>query len=146
MTQILADANEEIAGRGVSTAVIGRILEKDGRKVLLWASVGDSRIYLVRNGVKDAFQVTKDEGEGNRLWYGLGHNFRVRQFGELPLMDGDRVVFCSDGVTGDYELDFIPNDEFASIVGGAETADLAAWSLINRATKRDDRTAIVVEV
>ena len=146
LAQILADANEEIAGRGVSTAVIGRILEKDGRKALLWASVGDSRIYLVRNGVKDAVQVTKDEGEGNRLWYGLGHNFRVRQFGELPLMDGDRVVFCSDGVTGDYEPDFIPNDEFASIVGGAETADLAAWSLINRATKRDDRTAIVVEV
>lgn len=146
LAKILADANEEIAGRGVSTAVVGRILEKDGRKALLWASVGDSRIYLVRNGVKDAFQVTEDEGEGNRLWYGLGHNFKVRQVGELPLMDGDRVVFCSDGVTGDYEPDFIPNDEFASIVGGAETADLAAWSLINRATKRDDRTAIVVEV
>lgn len=143
--QILMEANEATIGKGYSTAVVGRILETRRRKALIYASVGDSRIYVVRNG--QAVPLTKDEGYGNRITNALGiENCRVRQVGEFPLSKGDRVVFCSDGVTGDYEPDFIPNNEFASIVGGAATADLAAWSLINRATKRDDRTAIVVEV
>ena len=143
--QILMEANEAAIGKGYSTAVVGRILETRGRKTLIYASVGDSRIYVVRNG--QAVPLTRDEGFGNRITNALGiENCRVRQAGEFPLKNGDRVVFCSDGVTGDYEPDFIPDDEFASIVSGAMTADLAAWSLINRATKRDDRTAIVVEV
>lgn len=144
--QILTEANRAVTGVGYTTAAIGRVLEKDGRKALLWASVGDSRIYVVRNGLKEAIQLTRDEGSGNIIEHALGYRFKVDQFGEYPLQDGDRVVFCSDGVTGDYEQDFIPNNEFAKIVGKAATADLAAWSLVNRGTKIDDRSAIVAEV
>ena len=129
---------------GYSTAVLGRIVETRGRKALIWASVGDSRIYVVRN--KKAMLLTEDEGYGNRISNALGlENCQVRQAGEFPLKKGDRVVFCSDGVTGDYEQDFIPDDEFGRLVGEAETADIAAQALIQRATKRDDRTAIVVQ-
>ena len=143
--QILVEANKATVGKGYSTAVIGRILETREGKDLVYASVGDSRIYVVRGN--QAILLTEDEGYENRITNALGiENCRVRQTGEFSLLKGDRVVFCSDGVTGDFEPDFIPDDEFASIVGGAATADLAAWSLINRATKRDDRTAIVVEV
>ena len=146
--QILTEANGAVIGKGYSTAVVGRILETPGRKALIWTSVGDSRIYIVSDGKVE--QLTTDEnfeGRPNVIKNALGReDFRVNYAGEHPLKDGDRVVFCSDGVTGDFEPDFIPDDEFVSIVGGAATADLAAWSLINRATKRDDRTAIVVEV
>ena len=148
LAQILRTASESVkhdSSAGYSTAVLGRIVETRERKALIYASVGDSRIYIVRGD--EATLLTRDEGYGNRITNALGvEDCHVKQAGEFPLKDGDRIVFCSDGVTGDYEPDFIPSDEFASIVGGAETADMAAWGLINRATKKDDRTAIVVEV
>ncbi len=131
---------------GYSTAVLGKIIEKDGKKRLLWASIGDSRIYLVRKNMP-AFQITEDEGEGNQITNALGApNGRINEFGEVPLQDGDRILFCSDGITGDFEKDFIPNEELANIVLNAKTADDAATALINRATKIDDRTAIVAQV
>lgn len=148
LARILTTASEAVKHdpkAGYSTAVLGRIVETRGRKALVYASVGDSRIYIVRG--KEAVLLTRDEGYGNRISNALGiEDCRVKQAGEFPLKSGDRIVFCSDGVTGDYEPDFIPTDEFANIVGGAEAADSAAWALINRATKKDDRTAIVVEV
>lgn len=148
LANILTFADKAVkrnTNRGHSTAVIGKITDGPEGKVLTYASVGDSRIYIVRDNM--AFLITKDEGFENKITNALGaENFRVKQTGEVPLEDGDRLVFCSDGITGDYEKDFIPEDEFAGIVSQAPTAGLAAWGLINRATKRDDRTALVVEV
>ena len=142
-------ANQEVTedtGAGCSTAVVGSIIERGEEKKLLWASVGDSRIYVVRDG--QTRLLTRDEGLGSNIdnALGIGSGFRMKQSGEYSLRSGDRIVFCSDGVTGDYEPDFIPDDEFASIVSGAATAESAAKALIDRATKKDDRTAIVVEV
>ena len=149
LAEILEKTNETIINdpeAGISTAVIGKIRDDGDHKTLAYASVGDSRIYLVR-GEKPAIQITKDEGEGNRIYNAIGVEWgKVKQFGEVPLQDGDRLVFCSDGITGDYEKDFIPNGEFANIVRSAGTPDDAATALIRRATKKDDRTAVVVEV
>ena len=148
LAKILETASETVKhdpGAGYSTAVLGKIVETQGRKALIWASVGDSRIYVVKNG--EAVLLTRDEGGGHQITNALGVEYcDVKHKDEYPLNTGDRIVFCSDGVTGDYEPDFIPSEEFADIVGGAETADMAAWNLVNRATKKDDRTAIVVEV
>ena len=148
LARILTTASEAVRhdpGAGYSTAVLGRIVETRGRKALVYAAVGDSRIYIVRG--EEAILLTRDEGFGNRITNALGiEDFRVKQTGEFPLEKGDRIVFCSDGVTGDYEPDFIPEDDFVSVVRGGDTADMAAQALINRATKKDDRTAIVVEV
>ena len=151
LAEILTAANESIQydpSAGISTAVIGKIRDDGDHKALVYASVGDSRIYLVRREETDAIQITQDEGEGKYIYNALGDGnlFKMKQVGEVPLQDGDRIVFCSDGITGDYAKDFIPNDEFASIVKSARTPDEAAIALINRATKIDDRTAVVVEV
>lgn len=148
LAQILRTASETIKhdpSAGYSTAVLGRVVETRGWKALVYAAVGDSRIYIVRGN--KATLLTRDEGYGNRISNALGvEDCHVKQAGEFPLKNGDRIVFCSDGVTGDYEPDFIPVDDFANIVGKAKTADVAAWGLINRATKKDDRSAIVVKV
>lgn len=149
LASILSKANDTIkydTEAGYSTAVVGKIVEDSGGKKLLWASMGDSRIYLIRES-GPAIQITTDEGEGSTITNALGApNGRVNEFGEVPLHDGDRIMFCSDGITGDVEKDFIPNDELANIVRSANTADDAAIALINRATKIDDRTAVVVQV
>ena len=131
---------------GITTGVFGKIIEDEDGKRLAYVSVGDSRIYVVRG--QKLMQITQDEGHENGIdnwlgkkWHGVGKNCR-----DFPLMKGDRIVFCSDGVTGDFAEDFIPDEEFIRIVNGAETAKDAAKGLIKRATKTDDRTAIVVEV
>ena len=149
LAEILEKANETIINdpeAGISTAVIGKIRDDGGHKTLVYASIGDSRIYLVRGG-ESAIQITKDEGEGHQIYNAIGVEWgKAKQFGEVPLQDGDKLVFCSDGITGDYEQDFIPNDEFAHLVQSANTPDEAAAALIRRATKKDDRTAVVVEI
>lgn len=151
LAAILEKANETIADdseAGISTAVIGKIRDDGDHKTLVYASVGDSRIYLVRKGEDRAKQITRDEGTENYIYNFLGDNdvFNMRQTGEELLQDGDRLVFCSDGITGDFAIDFIPDEEFAHIVKSADTPDEAALALIRRATKMDDRTAVVVEV
>ena len=130
---------------GISTGLVGKILDQDGRKKLICASVGDSRAYIVRHG--KAYPLTKDEGYGNIITNALGRpNIKVNQLGEYTLNKGDRIVFCSDGVTGDFEKDKMLDSELADIVSQAKTAAQAAEHLTRRAKKIDDRTALVFQV
>lgn len=144
--------NAKSGGKSASTGVLARIVEKDGQKSLAYASVGDSRIYVVeKRGV--ATQITEDEGYENIITNCLGGlskmgawDERAKQYGDIPLIDGDRIVFCSDGITGDRGADLMEPDEVAAYVSAAENTAEAAQSLVENARKRDDRTAIVVEV
>ena len=148
LARILMDASRAVLDdkdAGITTAVLGRIVEDNGRKKLIYAAAGDSRIYVIRDG--RAHQITVDEGYENVIYNCLGsRDSKIKQKGEVLLRKGDKLVFCSDGITGDVEKDFIPEDEFVQIVSKAGSADEAATGLVHRATKRDDRTAIVVEV
>ncbi len=149
---MLIFANDEInqtAGAGCSTAVVGKIIKEKGQKKLIFGCVGDSRIYVIRNG--DAYQITQDEGVGNLLANALGRRDIdstkiVQQVGEVQLLNGDQLVFCSDGITGDKPEDFIPTKEMALAVMSATSPSEAAKALTRRATKKDDRTAVVVRV
>lgn len=134
---------------GVATAVLARVIERGGRKQLAWASAGDSRIYVVRNG--KAQMITRDEGEGKYITNALGRELRngencVRQFGEVDLQPGDRIVLCTDGVTGDYGTDLMGDEELADLVTRAQSAREAAANLVGMARKKDDRTAVVFGV
>ncbi len=149
LAEILNRANDRIVNSseaGLTTAVLAKVVERNGRKILAYASAGDSRIYVVgSNGV--AHQITKDEGMGKFIFNSLGDKNDepnpVKQFGEIALTPGDRVVLCSDGITGDYGDDLMSDAEMASIVRGARTPDDAAKNLVALARKKDDRTALV---
>lgn len=149
---MLIFANQAVCdteGAGMTTAVVGKINEEHGRKQLIYGCVGDSRIYVIRNG--DAHQITRDEGFLNIIDNALGYKGKsgtdiVKQIGVFPLMEGDQLLFCSDGITGDKPEDAIPTKEIASIILGARNTTEAAAALASRATKRDDRTAVVVKV
>lgn len=130
---------------GYTTAAIGKVIEDEDGKRLSYVSVGDSRIYIVRG--EELIAVTRDEGYGRIVTNILGdEDSKVEQYGDKPLREGDRIVFCTDGITGDKPEQSIPDREFVKIVNEAKSAEDAARALINRATKIDDRTAIVVEV
>ena len=140
--------NDENAG--VSTAVLVKVVQHEGRTKLAYASVGDSRIYIVdkNNNVR---QITHDEGEGSVIWNAIGASreglvqgsSRTEQYGEVELHQGDRVVLCSDGITGDYDSDIMSDRELGFIMSRSTDALEASKNLIASARKNDDRTAIV---
>ena len=68
---------------------------------------------------------------------------RTKQYGEVELHQGDRVVLCSDGITGDYGSDLMSDRELGFIMSRSTDALEASKNLIASARKNDDRTAIV---
>lgn len=133
---------------GCSTGAIASVIDMNGRSMLAYASVGDSRIYIVdKSGV--ARMITQDEGWGNVIMNALGSpvkpgESRCQQFGQVDLHEGDRVVICSDGVTGDYDNDRLSDIELGKIVKNSRGAADASKNLIAAAKKNDDRSAIVI--
>ena len=145
-------AIENATASGASTGTLVKIVESEEGKLMMWASVGDSRVYVV-DSQSQARQISKDEGFGNKITNFLGGRMHGRiekdiakQAGAVYLNEGDRVVLCSDGITGDVGEDLMYEEELGGIVGGAQTVEQAAARLVQGARKRDDRTAIVVEV
>jgi protein phosphatase len=131
--------------------------------VMSLAHVGDSRVYLIRNG--DIQQVTndhslvmeqvrrglltKEEAESserkNLLMRALGAEEKVDvDLDEIFLMPGDTIVMCSDGLSN-----MVPDDGIAQIVGEADTPQHAAERLVEVANDNggmDNITVIVVRV
>ena len=127
----------------------------------LFAHAGDSRAYLVRDGV--ASRLTEDHtllarleeagvdvarGEPTR-WkgvvtnaLGIGEPTRISTF-TVPLADGDRFVLCSDGLSG-----MLTDEEIHHIVEGATDLEQGVGDLIDQANAAggtDNITAMVVE-
>lgn len=147
----LDEASKRVAnnpGAGNSTATIAKIAKRpDGGKAVMYAQVGDSRLYIVHPDGRTEL-VTKDEGEGKYITNALGMKDRDRvcmQAGYRELNDGDKLVLCSDGITGDKDAELMSNEELGGVVSSNNVA-YAAQALVNSARKNDDRTAIVVEV
>lgn len=138
-----ASENISYLDSGKSTGILAKVVNHDGRPALIYATAGDSRLYVVdKKG--SARLLTVDEGVGNRITNCLGYERDcVKQFGEVQLNEGDKVVLCSDGITGDYEPDLMTEEKLGGIVHHSRNAAEAAKNLTIEASKKDDRTAIV---
>jgi serine/threonine protein phosphatase PrpC len=142
-------AQQEMAQKnipGMTTAVVTKLLRKADGVYAAYVSLGDSRFYVVHNdGTADL--ITQDEGIENQIWNCLssGRGYAgVNQFGEVKLKRGDKIVLCSDGITGDKGSDLMSNDEVASIVSRSANSEDASRNLVAGARKVDDRTALVI--
>ena len=150
LAYVLNAANERVTNNpdaGLSTAMLAKVINRNGRTMLAYACVGDSRIYVV-DRAGNARQITKDEGEGKYITNAIGMEAeqgesRTSQFGEIDLRRGDRIVLCSDGITGDYGDDLMSDRELGFIVSHSNNSQEASKNLLANARKRDDRTAIV---
>ena len=126
MRRAIVQANEEIMSMGaldkdmrnMGTTVVMTLWRKTGEMFV--SGVGDSRAYMVRNGAIEQLTVdhslaqalveantisaaeAKDHRFKNVLWKYLGS----KEVGEGPevlsmmLQPGDRLLLCSDGLTG----------------------------------------------
>lgn len=136
--------------------------------VAWWVHVGDSRLYLLRG--EDLLQVTRDQTRGEFAERdgrptprdpdalcqgflfgsrGLGDDRSIRidpglDTGRLPLLPGDRLLLCSDGVYGHLQP-----DQIRQTLQDEDDAAVAASTLVEQAmgAKSDDNlTALVVIV
>jgi protein phosphatase len=156
-------AHPETTDEGTGTTVTGVYFEDDADPHWVTLNIGDSRVYLLRDG--QIVQITTDhsvvqeliaagrlspeEAEnhpyGNVITRAVGPSDSVKpDYVRLDLVDGDRFVVCSDGLTKeltDYGLQHFLGEH--PVAGDAVTAMLDA-ALENGG--RDNISIIVVDV
>jgi len=144
---------------GMGTTVVAALLHED---VLAIAHVGDSRLYLIRNGTIQALTtdhswvaeqirdgiMTEEEAERssrrNIVTRALGVESSVDvELAEVPVMSGDMLLLCSDGLTRG-----VRPDDMLHILNGSEDLASMADHLITMANDvgGDDNTTVVVLV
>ncbi|OLC06416.1 MAG: hypothetical protein AUH42_05765 [Gemmatimonadetes bacterium 13_1_40CM_70_11] len=150
-----AKAHPEVRGMGTTTTAAGVLVDH-----VYISQVGDSRAYLIRNGV--AVQLTKDQSLMQRLVeagelteeeaaHSERRNIILQALGPDPkvkvdlthqeIRRGDVLVLCSDGLSG-----LVKKEEIAEIVGRASDLAQACERLIAMANARggpDNITVIV---
>jgi protein phosphatase len=145
---------------GMGTTLTAALVDGEG---LHLAHVGDSRAYLLRAG--SLRQLTDDHTLVNRMVKAgeitraeadvhPHRNVVTRSVGTEPdvpvdeqsvaLLEGDRILLCSDGLTG-----MVTEDQIQAILESTDDAQQAADRLIraaNRAGGIDNITAVVLDV
>ncbi|MGZ4450262.1 MAG: PP2C family protein-serine/threonine phosphatase [Nocardioides sp.] len=146
-----------------TTAVVALLVEDDEGPKWLLANLGDSRIYRFLDGVLEqvsvdhslvqelveAGSITPDDAavhpERHVITRALGGPEAVEaDYFLLPLPSVERLLLCSDGVTG-----MIEDAAIAEILGQAEDPRDAADRMVAAAVAaggRDNATAVVVDV
>jgi serine/threonine protein phosphatase PrpC len=129
---------------GATTATLAKIVTRDSQNYVIWASVGDSRLYI-KTADGQLKQISKAEGEGHRLHNALGRGFKgVEQLGILELAEGTELVLVTDGITGDYDDDILQDHEILQILDSSPSAKAAAKELVFISRKHDDKSAVVI--
>jgi PPM family protein phosphatase len=149
--------------QGGTTAVVALLVVEKGGPHWLLANLGDSRAYrfargrLVRVSVDhsvvqelvDAGQITETEAgshpERHIVTRALGGPDRPEpDYFVLPLPDAERILLCSDGVTG-----MLTDGELSSLLADAADPRDAAERIVAAAVAAggvDNATAVVVDV
>ncbi|MDR3214357.1 MAG: protein phosphatase 2C domain-containing protein [Azoarcus sp.] len=161
----IIDANTAIRGASMQSAdaemmgatFVGALLGSDE---VIYANVGDSRLYLLRAGALrqlsrdhtmvqefvDAGQISASTAQNHPyrglLTRGLGIGNDVEpDTGVCALQAEDRLLLCSDGLT-----DMVDEDEIAMLLGAPVSAEDVASSLIEAAKAGGGRDNISVIV
>lgn len=152
-------------GKGSGTTMVAAITEEN---MLYWASVGDSRIYILRgNEIK---LVTRDHNyylklmkmvENGQMSRQEAENQRQKEalisflgIGNVSLMDvidrpfemkpGDMVLLCSDGVTKTLPREKIKNILLNDAVSIKRKAEILVEAAVRENTHSQDNTSVAI--
>lgn len=156
--RVRAHDDPECTGMGTTLTALG---VSSGQVLVAW--VGDSPAILVRDGVGEKLvsehslvrhlvdigeldaRDARDHPRSNVITRALGPRARVRvDMTATDVRPGDRLLICSDGITGALDLTTI-----ADVVSTAAGPAAACEQLLDRAVEAgaaDDVTALVVDV
>lgn len=152
-------------GRGSGTTMVAVIAEDDK---LYWASVGDSRIYILRGN--DMRQVTRDHNYLLRLQEMVASGQMTLEeaqkqkqkealisflgIGNVSLMDiniqpfqlqlGDAVLLCSDGIPKTLSDERIKAIMFSSTSSMKEKAHTLVMAAVRENTHSQDNTSVAI--
>lgn len=134
---------------GDSVGVFAKVEEIDGKPYLVWANVGDSRLFIQHEHGGEITAISTDQSSGNEVYNsfaqpGVEDNERD-EFGYVELKPGARIMFCSDGITGDWENQFLTDAEM-QLGFNAPSAQAAADKFLEVSKKEDDKSVIVIDV
>ncbi|TDD54112.1 serine/threonine-protein phosphatase [Nonomuraea terrae] len=145
VTEAAAELNERVrrtarGGPGTTGATAALLLVRDG--AALAVHVGDSRIYLARDGRLD--RLTEDHVREGRLTRFMGMPGEVVPgISVHELTAGDRLLLCTDGLTGS-----VGDEALAAILTTAPELESACERLIRSAAAGgaiDDVSMIAVQ-
>ncbi|MFE7505265.1 PP2C family protein-serine/threonine phosphatase [Promicromonospora sp. NPDC057488] len=157
-------AIETDSGNAPGTTLTGVLVdEREDVPYWLFVNVGDSRTYILSNGVLtqvsvdhsevqelvDAGTITMEQARShprrNVITRALGAQDDVRaDFRYIPVTLHDRVLVCSDGLTGE-----LTDEQITTILLEQPDPERAAGYLVNAAIQaggRDNITVVVVDV
>lgn len=157
-----AGTDRELHGMGTTFVAVQLVEGPEGEEVG-WVNVGDSRLYLLRDGrliqlsqdhslvedlVRDG-QITADEAavhpQRNIVTRALGIDLDVIIDANTVLpFTGDRFLLCSDGLTNE-----VSTEDIVDTLQQIEDPDEAAADLVRRANAgggRDNITVVIVDV
>lgn len=158
--EIVSEAASHPDRANMSCTIVAAVV-KDGQATI--AHMGDARAYLLRGGVLR--QLTRDDtwvqmqvdkgtltpaeaaahAERNVITKSLGNpSFPEPTVSQLPLQPGDRLLLCSDGLSG-----VATDAEMATILAKAPDPAAAVRPLIDLANQKggpDNVTAVVVQM
>jgi serine/threonine protein phosphatase PrpC len=150
--------------RGMGTTLTGvAVVQRDGTDRLAVVNVGDSRTYVVQDGILQqitrdhtyvedlvaAGEITPDEARFHPRRHiitralGIDPDVQVDAW-EAPAGAGDRYLICSDGLFNEVD-----DGQIAAVLTGTEDPQRAADTLVelaNAAGGRDNISVIVVDV
>lgn len=158
-----ADQSPDLSRMG-STAVVTQIVEHEGKASMVWAIVGDSRLYM-GDQQTGPLQVGRDEtlvqraldndqtppiGKGHIVTNAVRANasgLDIKQSGiiDMSTLEGLRLMLCSDGITGDSPQQALSQQEMDDAFGRGDSQS-SAQAFYEYSSKEDDKTVIVVDV
>ena len=143
---------------GMGTTVVAALLSEEALAI---AHVGDSRLYLVRNGTIQSLTtdhswvaeqilkglITEEEAarspRRNIVTRALGVESWVEvELAEIPIKNGDLLLLCSDGLTSAIH----PNDILHILRGSDDLPNMSdrLISMANEAGGGDNTTVVIV--
>jgi len=146
-----------------TTVVAALLVEDDGAPAWLLANLGDSRIYAVAGGrlrrvstdhsvvqeLVDSGEITADEANDHPERHVItralgGPRLEPADYFVLPLPEAERLLLCTDGISG-----LVDDDRIAEILTQSPDPRDAADRLVGAALEAggdDNATAVVVDV
>lgn len=155
-TMILEKSHSDEALHGMGSTLVAGVIRDD---VLTVANVGDSRLYVIRDGIT---QVTRDHSyveelvESGKITRESDEYFRKKNiitravgtdetvsadFFEVDVLEGDHILLCSDGLTN-----MVDDDTILAIISGHGSIQYKAKTLIDTANANggNDNIAVIL--
>ena len=157
--ELFKESEKDKDKMGMGTTMVAAVIMEDKLYV---ANIGDSRLYIVNDDIKQitmdhslveelirSGQLERNKGrnhpEKNIITRAMGsRDEAMPDFFELPIAAGDKILICSDGLSN-----MVEDDEIKDIIQDNPDLDDAVSSLISRANYyggNDNISVVIVSI